>query len=93
MLRLFSSKTVDEESIIQKGIAHIDKRSLSYFRYFQIKIVQPDISSLHSAFLPLPGSRAFMFVFQGIELVSHRQCHHADGELIVVGPNSGLCAV
>lgn len=93
MLRLFLSNTIDEESIIQKGIAHIDKRSLSYFRYFQIKIVQPDISGLHSAFLPLPGSRAFMFVFQGIELVSHRQCHHADGELIVVGPNSGLCAV
>lgn len=86
-------RVLDEESIIQKGIAHIDKRSLSYFRYFQIKIVQPDISGLHSAFLPLPGSRAFMFVFQGIELVSHRQCHHADGELIVVGPNSGLCAV
>lgn len=79
--------------VYTKGIAHIDKRSLSYFRYFQIKIVQPDISGLHSAFLPLPGFRAFMFVFQGIELVSHRQCHHADGELIVVGPNSGLCAV
>lgn len=75
--------------VYTKVIAHIDKRSLSYFRYFQIKIVQPDISGLHSAFLPLPGFRAFMFVFQGIELVSHRQCHHADGELIVVGIKLG----
>lgn len=91
MLRLFSSKTVDEESIIQKGIAHIDKRSLSYFRYFQIKIVQPDISGLHSAFLPLPGSRTFILVLQGIELISHRQRHRAGGELIIVGLKHRAC--
>ena len=40
---------------------------------------------LHSALLSLAGSRAFILVLQGIELVSHRQCHRTGGELIVVG--------
>ena len=40
---------------------------------------------LHSALLSLAGSRAFILVLQGIELISHRQRHRAGGELIIVG--------
>lgn len=45
----------------------------------------PAAPCLHSALLSLAGSRTFILVLQGIELISHRQRHRAGGELIVVG--------
>lgn len=55
-----------------------------FFKGLQGRAI-PAAPCLHSALLSLAGSRAFILVLQGIELISHRQRHRAGGELIIVG--------
>lgn len=49
------------------------------------------IFGLHSALLRLSGSCALILVLQDVEFISHRQCHCAGRELIIVGFKHRSC--